>query len=715
MIVHLMPGPSVLTTFVFWWGVLIVAQQAQRLFLLFGALRREWPSPALTAVTLITGLRADLVTAGVGMLAALGAALGIAALVALRRPERARALLVGALRAASIVVVVLYAAVLTVDMGYYQYSGQRLDPVFVEYLTDVAAQAGHGGIGASQVGQQTAAEVGQVSTWAARLAGLLALQAASLGVWWWLFTRPLAPWLVRWPRAGAIAVALGVAAGTWGLHPGGPDSIQAAPISSSTYYTLAQSPIWFLGSALAQLSDTRSAIPPDILTAMPEQRAAAIVRGMIAPNARFVSTRYPLVHTDEPRPARLHRLPNVLVVFVEALDRRFLKLSVQDRRITPFLDRLFEDSVVFETFVSNGANTFHGLFASLCSALPRQGTAATKARYANDYLCLPSLLERAGYQTRMVIGQNRDRSHSRLGLFMARNGVQALIDDSGFPANAPRMGLGMTDGALFDRVRAEIDALHAAGRPFFVTTLTTGTHHPFAVPATHPDVAALRAHPDGYVRALRYLDVELERFFTGLRRDGRLANTIVLVLGDHGRHERIARSEIENEAGHFMAPLAIWVDPSLRSALAYRPRPVPGVASQLDVTPTILGIAGLTPALAPFVGRDLSCALDADCLGDRPAYLAEVYAQGGGVADRDGFWFYGFNRRAVEHTDLMLREPLRRWAADDPAVAARVERILALYVMANALVERNAIWSWKDFGALTMERAGPAAAVPRPR
>ena len=43
---------------------------------------------------------------------------------------------------------------------------------------------------------------------------------------------------------------------------------------------------------------------------------------------------------------------------------------------------------------------------------------------------------------------------------------------------------------------------------------------------------------DKYVAALRYTDLELERVFTRLVREGLLQNTIVLVLGDHGRMSR---------------------------------------------------------------------------------------------------------------------------------------------------------------------------------
>jgi len=689
------PAPSLAARFAFWWLLLVVVQQAQRVFLMGAAARRDAPSPTVLALTLVTGLRADLVTASFGMLAPLAAALVVGALVWLRRRERARAALVRTLGVASAIVVVAYVAVLTVDMGYYLYSGQRLDAVFMEYVTDLLGQGRHGEVAGSQVGAQTAAELSEVGVWAVRVAIYAALLTAAIVGWRVVFRRWVAPALTARPRVTALALALAVPVGAWGVHPDGPDSVQSAPIASSTYYALAQTPIWIVTTPL---EGHGALIPPAVQAAMPQSRAIPLAREILVPGARFVSPRYPLVHTEEPRPSPLARRPNVLLFFIEALDRRFLGRTIAGRRVTPFLDAIFEDSVSFAQFHANGAQTFHGLFASLCSSLPRQGTAATKARYANDYLCLPTLLARGGYRTRMVIGQNRDRSHSRLGLFMARNGLEELIDESAFPPSVPRVGLGVADGALFDRLRAEIDGLLAGGRPYFLTTLTTGTHHPFAVPMTHPDVVALRAESDRYVAALRYLDVELERFFAGLRRDGALRDTVVLLLGDHGRHERVGRTNVEDTAGHFTVPLAVWLDPSLRAPAAYRPRVVSGVVSQVDLTPTILALAGLTPRLSSFAGRDVSCALAAECLPARTVYLSEVYGPGAGIADAEGFWFYGFASRALQHADLALRTPPQRWPADDPAAAARVERILALYVTANMLIEQNTLWSWREFG-----------------
>jgi hypothetical protein len=49
--------------------------------------------------------------------------------------------------------------------------------------------------------------------------------------------------------------------------------------------------------------------------------------------------------------------------------------------------------------------------------------------------------------------------------------------------------------------------------------------------------------------------------------------------------------------------------------------------------------------------------------------------------------------------DLGLRTPPQRWPEDDPSAARRIQQILALYVTANALIEQNALWSWREFGA----------------
>src|SRR5919204_1339968 len=382
---------SLAATIVFWWGAFVIIQSAERVFLIAATLGQERPSAATLAKTLLTGLRVDLIGAAAGILAAILLGLLVGAAMTLLRRWRRRRADVGApwtrgIAVGGLLMAFVMLAVTTVDMGYYHYSGQRLDLVFLEYVSDVFAQAGDAQVAGSQVARQTAAELRERSKWTVHVAAFVGSMALALAVWWLAFARWIRPLLRRcetaapWPTAVVLALGL-VWAGT-GCQREASLEAQRVSISSSTYYTLAQNPFWYIAAHVERAVETRVAgTERELLRLMPEPTAVQQARGIIAPGADFPSSRYTLVHsTVGAAGARFDQLghgrPNVLMIFVEGLDRRFLDQTVRGVRVTPFLDRLRGESVYFEHFFANGGSTFHGLFPSFCSELPRLGFAA---------------------------------------------------------------------------------------------------------------------------------------------------------------------------------------------------------------------------------------------------------------------------------------------------------------------------------------------------
>ena len=690
---------------VFWWVLLFLVQGAERLFLVREAARVEPPSAGLLVQTLLTGAWADLMLATLGIVLALAAGGLVTAPFALAwgRGGRARAgaWFRRALRVACWTVAVFYVLVLTVDMGYYGYNRQHLDTVFFEYVDEMLSRApaatddGAAVTGTRQAVEQTRAELGDAGKWARRVALFAALEGAFVATWWWLFRRRVGPALERWraraPAASFVALGVGVVAGATGLHWQGPFAVARVGISSTTYYALAQSTLWQTaeGAFLTLGADQqRTRARAEGLMPLPE--AIALTRRAVAPAAAFPSDDYPLIHTTAPAAAAPARGANVLMIFVEGLDRRFV-----GPRYSPFLDRWGRDAIVFDNFFSNGTLTHHGLFASLCSYLTGFGKSPIKVRYANDYLCLPELLRRGGYSTEMVIGYNRDHHQDHTALFLARNGVREFFDEGNFAPSAERLGLGLTDGALFDEVRSRISTLRKRGQPFFLTTLTLSMHHPFVVPSGNPEVAALLRESDRYPATLRYTDGELERLLTGLERDHLLDDTLVLVLGDHGRHEVLGRSPDERWLGHHLSPLYIWMPPALRAAAGFRPRRVDTVASHVDLTPTILALTGLAPRVSPFMGADLSCVIVSDC---RPEHHAVLFtSHSAGLAGGGHILAYGTKTGRLREVDLALANP-RDIEQPDAREAAAIAQLKALLVTSTLLVEQNRVWSWSRFG-----------------
>ena len=695
----------------FWWILFLLMQQVERLFLLPETLQLERPTVAAFTRTFVVGFQGDLIIATICILLAgvLAGVVGSVFPIRMGWSER-----IGGMRRRfrrglavfSVVLAVILMLLLTVDMGYFQYNRHHLDFVFFEYVDDLVTQVSEAGSNTSQAAHQTGAELQEGQKWGIRLFWFWLSESMAITVWWLCFKGKVGPllahWIVRFPKAATGVLLLGLIMGTLGCHIKGPQAVRQARISSAAYYTLAQNPILYASESLRAALDSRLRDTlPRALTVMPLGEAVQVTQATLGHGATYPYPRYPLVRMNEPNHGVSFKRPaKVVLIFVEGLDRRFLNRTAQGIRVTPFLDRLKDDSLYFDRFFSNGTQTARGLFASLCSYYPRQGTAEMKTRYTHDYLCLPSVLRKAGYRTEMVVGEHRDLN--RLNLFMARNGLHQLLDKAEFPAEPERMvghpDGGWPDGVLFDVMHKRIEALREEPSPSFLTTLTFSTHHPFVVPQTHPDIRTLNAETDGYLAALRYFDLELERFFTRLRSDGLLKDTLLIILGDHGRHEQIGRTDGEKAMGHFMTPLFIWLDDSLREGMPRYPRTVSVVASQIDLAPTILALNGLTPPVAPFLGRDLSCLLVSDCLDDNEAYLTSAYDDTIGLVDHHGLSFYSLRRQVFSQMDFDPMKPLSERSVADPDIAPQFHRLMALYVSSNTLLEQNRIWSWKDLG-----------------
>ncbi len=677
----------------FWGGVLLLIQQVERIFLVADAGEVIQPGTALLLKTFLVGIYHDLTACLLELALAALLAVPVWLALLLRRDRRNRpspfklyTTSVG-VSLAGITLAVL--GMVMVDMGYYRFSHQHLNFVFFEYVADLwQTPAGHSM--SSQAAQQTSAELDDGAVWASRVAAFLVCQIVGILLW-----RRLWRGLSRLTAANGL-VSNGVLAVfllTGGAGAAPPLTPAWLSLDSAALASLSDNPVvsalYPAGVALLDRRPWGSRLPEDLLSL---DEAVALSQQDIGGGTLFPDRRYPLVHpTASGGPVSHPPHPHVVVIFVEGLDRRFVGRTVSGIQVTPFLDGLTQDSIYFKHFFTNGVQTSRGLFATLCSYYPRHGTAAIKTRAMHNYLCLPTVLRAQGYETEMVVGQAGTVNNLRP--FFTRNGVDRFFDIEAFPPQAERMGLGVTDGAMFDFIAERIRIAQRSQQSLFLAALTLSTHHPFLYPKRHPDVHALAHDADQYLPALRYFDAELDRFFTTLRAQGLLANTMVVILGDHGRHEPQGTTDLEHYLGHFMAPLVIWLDDSLRTPATFRPRTVEAVASQVDIAPTIVSAVGIRPVDTPFVGRDMTCAFIEDCLPSHTAYLSSVYDDVIGLASAQGVWLYSFRRDLWIQTTLDFQTPVLAFGlhAADRFPASR--HLLGLYLASNMLLEQNRIWS----------------------
>lgn len=732
----------------------LLLQQGQRLFLFSEALTIEVPERDTLIKTAITGFRADVIISSLaaGFAAVLAwcyltLRFGWAnAKIALRAPNR----FADMFRTSSWFVGGALMLVLMVDMGYYHYAHTHLDFVFFEFIEDLMFPREHAGAVAenstapNQALQQTGAELQEFKKWSWIVAGFFGVEFLLTLGWWFGFRTLLSPLFTRWhafsPTMTKYFLVLCLTGGLMGFNWYGPWGIQRANITNSVYYMLAQNPLWHageigIGSVFYRLSGATSGI----VSTMPMEEAVVVSQNILGHPEQFPNPKYPLLRQMMPHEngIQFNKPVNVLLLFVEGLDRRYLGQSInlnnpsdlrqtffnnlppplenepdsntssEHIRLTPFLDRLGTESIYFDRFFSNGDMTARALFSTLCSYYPRRGWAVMRARYTHEFLCFPEVLRKAGYWTEMVVGQNRDRNYDHIALFLARNGIHQFLDENSFPPDAQKLGLGLTDESLFDFVYERVKDLRKETRPYFLSTLTVGTHHPYQYPLVHPDLEALQKHPDQYVPALRYLDLALEKFFAKMQNENLFKDTMVLVLGDHGRHEGIGASDPAARGSHFMVPFYIWIDPSLELGIPTRTKIISHIASQVDIGPTILAMNNLTPTMAPFLGQDLSCAFHTDCLANNVAFVSGAHDDAIGLVNQDFMWLYRFKIKTFFRTRLDGQYPEQDQTFSEfgpeftdinsPFYKIR-QQMFGLYVSSNVALEEGQIWSKAEFG-----------------
>jgi glucan phosphoethanolaminetransferase (alkaline phosphatase superfamily) len=255
---------------------------------------------------------------------------------------------------------------------------------------------------------------------------------------------------------------------------------------------------------------------------------------------------------------------------------------------TPGLLSLAQRGTFFTNAHASMPHTSKSLVSMLCGRLPAMENPVLEAADGVLRGCLPELLQRAGYATAFL--------QSAVGSFEYRPRLTTRLGYERFDAfetiEAPPLGyLAGDDRALLPAFARWLAGL-ANDEPFFATLLTSGTHHPYQIPAdvTLPDASNDRAR---YAALVELEDRVLAALIDTLARAGRLENTLILAVADHGEglHGDAVRQHDNNffeESLHVPLILAGPGVPAARND---------ALTSLLDVAPIVLGALGIESAL----------------------------------------------------------------------------------------------------------------------
>jgi len=301
------------------------------------------------------------------------------------------------------------------------------------------------------------------------------------------------------------------------------------------------------------------------------------------------------------------RRPDLLIYLVDALRRDGLGCYGNPRPVSPHLDRLAADGVLFEDAVAQSAWTRTSV-ASLFTGLdPSSHRVLTnKDALADGAETLAERLRAGGYRTIAIVANGN--VGRRLGF---HQGFEVMWQRLGGPTHAA--------GAIGAELLRWLDATAGDPRPYFAYVHVVEPHAPYQprepfrsrfAPGAPAGLGSRRSlkelelaqgpHPTHLREQLRALydaevaaaDAAFGALRAGLERRGRWASTAVVVLADHGEeffeHGRWEHGNALHEES-LAIPLLLR-DPGLAGG-----RRVARLARQVDVLPTMLDAAGLQP------------------------------------------------------------------------------------------------------------------------
>ncbi len=321
---------------------------------------------------------------------------------------------------------------------------------------------------------------------------------------------------------------------------------------------------------------------------MPRGKAISELAIEIAGHRPAVVTQRPfdrqIVNTGTVRPL------NVVMVSIESLSASFMGAFGNPDGLTPNLDRLARDGLLFTRVYATGTRTVRGLEALTLSVPPTPGHSIVKRPDNADLSTVGEIFKEQGYEPLYLYGGYG--YFDNMNAFFSGNGY-TVIDRTALRSDQIHFEniWGVADEDLFDMTLRELDARHAGGKRFFAHVMTTSNHRPFTYPERRIDIPSKTSREGG----VKYTDYAIGRFIEQARQRPWFNQTIFVFVADH-THKGRGKQELPLAAYHI--PLIFYGPDQVK------PGRVDTVASQIDVAPTLLGMLNVSYR-SRFFGHDV--------------------------------------------------------------------------------------------------------------
>ena len=283
---------------------------------------------------------------------------------------------------------------------------------------------------------------------------------------------------------------------------------------------------------------------------------------------------------------------NVVLISIESLSADFMKSYGNKDEITPYLDQLAQNSLLFTNIYATGNRTVRGLEALTLCIPPTAGESIIKREKENkDKFTTGSVFKSKGYTVKFLYGGYS--YFDNMKDFFGGNGYEIVDRDNFKPEEISFANVwGVCDEDMAKKAVSEMNKDAKKGKPFFYHWMTVSNHRPFTYPEGKIDISGTSKSRNGGVK---YTDYAIKKFFDMAEKQAWFKNTVFVIVADH----------CASSAGKTELPMDKYRIPAMIYSPGFvQPQEFHGLTSQIDVMPTLLGLLHFNYT-SKFLGQDV--------------------------------------------------------------------------------------------------------------
>lgn len=282
---------------------------------------------------------------------------------------------------------------------------------------------------------------------------------------------------------------------------------------------------------------------------------------------------------------------NVVLISIESLSADFLQHYGNKQNLTPFLDSLADQSLMFTNLYATGNRTVRGLEALTLCIPPTAGESIIKRENNKNKFTTGSIFKSKGYDVKFLYGGYS--YFDNMQDFFAGNGY-GIVDRNNFKPEEITFAnvWGVSDEDMAKKAIQTMNAEAKSGKPFFNHWMTVSNHRPFTYPEGRVDIPGNAKSREGGVK---YTDYSLRKFFEMAKKQDWYKNTVFIIIADH----------CASSAGDTELPMDKYRIPAMIFSEGFiKPQKFTKTMSQIDVMPTLFGLLNFNYQ-SKFLGQDI--------------------------------------------------------------------------------------------------------------